>query len=142
MNQANARLSASLYAAFQRGDFQYILDRVADDVTWGFHDLPGSGVPVYGVRQGKMGVKSFFQDLQANLDFHKFEPWRITAEGDEVIVLLSIHGTVKKTGVRMAQDEEVHVFKIVDGKIRIARFYHDVGKTLAAFQAKVPAGAR
>lgn len=142
MNQANARLIASLYAAFQRGDYQYILDRMADDVAWGFHDLPGAGVPLYGIRSGKMGVKSFFQDLQAHLEFHKFEPWRITAEGDEVMVLLSVHATVKATGRRVEQDEEVHVFKIVDGKIRIARFYHDVGKTIAAFQAKVPAAAR
>lgn len=142
MNQQNARLSASLYAAFQRGDLQYILDHVSDDVTWGFHDIPGSGVPMYGLRSGKKGVASFFQDLMANLDFHKFEPWRITAEGDEVMVLLSIGTTVKKTGIRVDQDEEVHVFKIIDGKVRIARFYHDAGKTIAAFQAKVPAAAR
>lgn len=137
MSNPNVELSKSMYDAFQRGDVPYILDHVADDVTWGFNPL--ANVPVYGLRRGKNGVAAFFQDLNKHLEFHTFEPRRFVADGNDVVVYLSIRTTVKSSGIDVDQDQEIHVFRFENGKVRSARFYHDCAKTLAAFQVQVPA---
>jgi uncharacterized protein len=57
----NATLVRTVYDAFGRGDIQYILDRITDDVEW-VNEGPEE-IPYAGVYSGRGEVPRFFQAL-------------------------------------------------------------------------------
>jgi ketosteroid isomerase-like protein len=65
-------------------------------------------------------VAGFFESL-GGLDFHNFAP-KVFLESDEVVVaLVDVDFTVKATGKRVTEEDEVHVWRFnADGKV--ARF--------------------
>jgi hypothetical protein len=87
-----------IYAAFPRGDMQYILDQVADDVSWGIESVAAGEVAPYGLRTGKDGVAEFFAAWGATADFTSFEASEFVAAGAHVFNVLRYTLTVKATG--------------------------------------------
>jgi uncharacterized protein len=52
----------SIYEAFGRGDTEYIVAQVTDDVDWAA-EASGKGAPWYGTHRGPDGVRTFFEQF-------------------------------------------------------------------------------
>ena len=110
-----------IYQAFGQGDVGAILERLADDVEWEY-GVTSTDVQWLQPRQGRADVVHFFQALGA-LDIHKFEPTAFIDGGDVVVALVNFEATVRATGRRIVEEDEVHLWRF-DGSGRISRFRH------------------
>jgi ketosteroid isomerase-like protein len=112
-----------IYSAYQRGDLSAILDRLADDVEWEYSITP-LGVPWLERRRGRGEVPLFFA-AHAGFDLHRFEPKTFLESGNIVVVLIDVDLTVKSTGRRITEEDEVHIWYF-DSQGRVIRFGHKV----------------
>ena len=83
----NIQTIKSVYEAFGRGDVEAILATVTDDVDWAT-ETTSDGAPWYGMRTGKSGVASFFEDFGKTMDVEHFEPLAFAADGDDVMTVV------------------------------------------------------
>ena len=122
-----------MYAAFGRGDVPAILERLAPDVEWEYDASP-TEVPWLQPRTGRAGAAEFFASLE-NLEFHRFEPKAILEEGSTVVALIDVDVTIRKTGLRVQEIDEVHIWHFGDDGL-VTRFRHraDTLKHLRAWQ--------
>jgi ketosteroid isomerase-like protein len=122
-----------MYAAFGRGDVPAILEHLDPDIEWEYDASP-TEVPWLQPRQGRAGAAEFFTSL-GELEFHRFEPKTILDEGNLVVVLVDVDATVRKTGTRAVELDEVHIWHFGDGGL-VTRFRHraDTLKQLRAWQ--------
>lgn len=112
-----------IYEAFGRGDIPSILALVADDAQWEY-GVNATDVPWLQPRRGRAGAGEFFQTLAA-LEFHDFRAKSFFESGNTVVVLVDLDATVKATGRRVVEEDEVHIWQFDDNG-RIARFRHRV----------------
>ncbi len=112
--QENIVLVKKLYDAFSRGDINFILDNVTDDIHW---SSPGpASVPYSGERRGPAQVREFFERLVGTQENVKLTIDEIIAQGDSVAALGRYAGNVKATG--RAFDSVVgHFFTFRGGKV-------------------------
>jgi ketosteroid isomerase-like protein len=110
-----------IYGAFGRGDVSAILTCLSEDVAWEYAIVP-LGVPWLEPRRGRDEVPQFFAALAA-FDLHRFEPKRFFESGHIVVVLIDVDLTVRATGTRIAEEDEVHIWYF-DEKGRVTRFGH------------------
>jgi ketosteroid isomerase-like protein len=136
----NTALVQSAYADFQKGDISSLLARLTDDVAWST-PYPPEIVPHGGERSGKDGVRSFFEQLAAGYEFTRFEPREFVSAGDLVVVLLSIAGIARGTGIHAA-GEAAHVFRVRNGKIGEFREYTDALPVVAAYAPQTAAARK
>lgn len=122
-----------IYAAFGRGDVPAILEHLAPDVEWEYDASP-TEVPWLQPRKGRAGAAEFFASLES-LEFHRFEPKAILEEGSTVVALVDVEATVRKTGLRVQEIDEVHIWHFGDDGL-VTRFRHraDTLKHLRAWQ--------
>lgn len=113
----------AIYAAFGSGNIPAILEHVADDVEWEY-GVNSTDVPWLQPRRGRDGAAQFFTTLGA-LEFHKFEVKAVLDGGACVVALFELEVTVKVTGQRIVEKDEVHVWHF-DDKGKVARFRHRV----------------
>lgn len=118
----NKATVARIYEAFGRGDVPAILEPLAEDIEWEF-GASDHGVPWLQPRRGRDGVVAFFQTLAEGLDINDFQVHAILAEGDWVVALLRVGGTVKSTGKPMLEVCEANIWKF-DDKGRVVAFRH------------------
>jgi ketosteroid isomerase-like protein len=131
--QQNAALVQSLYDAFGRGDIQFILNNLADNVEW---TLEGpSIIPYAGKRKGIAQVKQFFEALGTTQKNQKLTMEPLIAKGDVVAGLGRYSATVTSTS-KSFDSALSHFFTIRNGKV--VRFV-DVSET--ASQADAYRGA-
>jgi ketosteroid isomerase-like protein len=120
---SNVETVQGIYAAFGSGDIPAILSKLADDVDWEY----GQGkndVPWLQARRGRAAVGGFFESL-AGADFTKFAPKEFIDGGDTVVALIDVELTVKATGKRITEEDEIHLWRFgPDGKV--VRFRHGV----------------
>ena len=118
---SNLKTVQEIYAAFGAGDVPTILSKLADDVDWEYG--PGStDVPWLQRRRGPAAVAGFFESLGA-LEANKFAPKQLLEAGDVVVALIDIDFTVKANGKRIAEEDEMHLWRFnAEGKV--ARFRH------------------
>jgi ketosteroid isomerase-like protein len=137
---ANTALIQSAYADFQKGDIASLLARLTDDVSW-TTPYPPEIVPHGGSRTGKARVREFFEELARGYDFTRFEPHEFISSGDVVVVLLSIAGIARATGLRAA-NEAAHLFRVRDGKVCEFREYADASPVIAAYAPQAAAARK
>jgi ketosteroid isomerase-like protein len=130
---SNLTTVQEIYAAFGKGDVPAILDHLADSVEWEY----GAGtaeIPWLKKRHGRAGAAEFFASLSA-LEIHTFIPKRFLEGPDLVVVLLELEASVKSTGKRIVEEDEVHIWYF-DDKNRVTRFRHrvDTQQHLAAYR--------
>jgi hypothetical protein len=121
-----------IYAAFGRGDVPAILERLSPSVDWEYGGT--SDVPWLQPLSGRREAGKFFESLAA-IDIHKFSPKHIL-EGDRIVVaLVDLEFTVKKTGKRVVEEDEVHIWHF-DPSGLVSRFRHrvDTHKHLTAYR--------
>ena len=97
-----------IYSAFARGDIPEILRHVSETVEWENTGEP-TDVPWLIPRHGRAGVSEFFAAVEL-LQINAFEPKTFLETGDRVIVLVDEDVTVKATGRRLREDDQVHLW--------------------------------
>jgi hypothetical protein len=121
----NTKLVQDAYAAFGRGDIPALLALLDPGVEW--TAIVGSRIPTSGTRHGRDGVKEFFQQLGASIDFERFEPREFIAQGDKVVTLGHYTGRSKATG-RSFDSDWVMVFTVRNGLLtRFMEFADSAG---------------
>jgi len=111
-----------IYAAFGRGDVPAILACLAEDVEWEYGQPPNP-VPWLQPRRGRTEVPGFFDVLLSNVEFHRFEPKRQLADGLLVVGLVDFEATVRKTGRKIVEVDEIHLFHFNESGL-VQRFGH------------------
>jgi ketosteroid isomerase-like protein len=120
---SNLAMIQGIYAAFGRGDVGAIIDRVTDDVQWEY-GVNATDVPWLQPRRGKDGARDFFATLAA-LDIHRFAVKRLLEDGDLVVAVVDLDATVKATGRRIVEEDEVHLWYFNHAG-EVVRFRHRV----------------
>jgi len=124
----NVQAVQEIYAAFGRGDIEFILNQLADDVEW--LSIGPAELPHAGTWHGRDGVLKFFQAVGDNFVFDSFEPQEYIASGDNVVVLgaENVHG--KHTG-RATVNKWTMLFTLADGKVTRYRNAFDTAAMLS-----------
>jgi len=126
---------AELYAAFGRGDVPYIIEQMADDVKWE-HGTRVTALPWFQARDGKAGVGEFFVALGEGLTLSVFEPQLLLGEGNQVVSVLRVAGSINSTGKAVEEDQWVHLWKFTDdGKVASFRHIGDLARQELPFTA-------
>lgn len=114
-----------IYAAFGRGDVPAILERVAEDVQWEFayEGAADPGLPWLAPRRGRAGVGAFLSAVAEHLAFESFAPVVVVGGETTVVALCDLTAQVRKTGRRIVEREEPHVWHF-DARGQVARFRH------------------
>jgi len=121
----------SIYEAFGRGDIDFILDQLTDDVDWA--SCPDSDVaPWHGIR-GKAEVPGFFKTLGDTLQVTEFTPLAFAANETDVMVVTHWAATAPATGKSAAMDIH-HWWRFRDGKICFYRGTEDTAQTQAVLR--------
>jgi uncharacterized protein len=120
---SNLATVESIYAAFRRGDVPAILDCLAEDVEWEYGPNSTS-VPWLQPRRGRTEVVKFFEALAA-VDLTRLVATTFLESGSTVVVLFQLDATVKATGRRVVEEDEVHIWHF-DASGKAARFRHRV----------------
>ena len=113
---------AELYAAFGRGDVPMVLEYLSDDISWD-HGLRTNDLPWMQPRTGKQQVEEFFGILAQGMSLSVFDPQVIAGDGDTVVAVIRIAGTILSNDNPVAEDLWVHLWSF-DGNGKVATFRH------------------
>jgi ketosteroid isomerase-like protein len=117
----NSNVVREIYEAFSRGDVPAILAKLDEGVEWEYGIAPNE-VPWLQPRRGRNQAGKFFESLSA-LEIHDFVP-KVILEGEKIVVaLVNITFTVKKTGKKVREEDEAHIWHFNDSG-KIVRFRH------------------
>jgi uncharacterized protein len=120
---AHADSVREIYQAFGRGDTDAILEHLADDVEWEYG--PNStDVPWLQPLRNRDNVPQFFEAL-AGLEIHRFEPTMLLENGHVVVALIDLEATVRATGRRVIEVDEVHIWHFNEAGA-VIKFRHRV----------------
>jgi uncharacterized protein len=111
----------SIYAAFGRGDVAAIIDCLDPEVDWEYGQI-STDVPWLQHCRGHAEVLEFFQRLQA-FQISTFVPKAVLAQGDLVIGLIDVGGTVPASGGVIDEEDEIHIWRF-NAAGKVARFRH------------------
>jgi ketosteroid isomerase-like protein len=128
----NIELVQSLYAAFMRGDVDFILGRSTPDVTIGLDGRP-SDAPMLGHHKGHAGMRDFFRILAESHDITAFTPQEFYSDGDKVFVVGHYTWVMKPSGVKGGSDW-FHIWTIRDGKAASCRSLNDTALLAQAWR--------
>jgi len=110
-----------IYEAFGRGDVPTILEHLDEHVEWEYGAVP-SDVPWLQRREGRAGAADFFSSL-AGLEIERFEPKAFFESEGLMVVVLDLEGRVPSTGIRIHEEDEVHLWHFND-QGKVTRFRH------------------
>jgi hypothetical protein len=128
---ANVEFVKSFFAAFGRGDIDFVIEAHDSEVVSEAPVSLSSTLPWAGVRHGRGGVVEYFRDILKTVRPEPFEDLVFTASGDRVVVEGRNKGTVLATG-ETYDHEWVMVFTIRDGKVVRFRDFYDPADIEAA----------
>lgn len=128
----NVELIKRAYATFKSGDVQAFLELFADDFDFQ-HPMPQATWPWAGRRKGRREFVQFIEGSSQVIEREHFEVGEFIAQGDYVAVLLSERMRVKATGISF-DNQHVHVFKILGGKIEQFMIFEATAPIIAALQ--------
>ena len=126
------------YEAFGRGDIPAVLAAVADEVDWGVErDNPVVAAMRYlaNVRTRDEVASSDFGGIATTVEFTKFQPLVVAADGRDVVAVIAEEFTNKITG-KSLETTAVHHFTLDDDS-RIVRF-RPVIDTRAVIESATP----
>jgi hypothetical protein len=133
MTDSKIETIRSVYEAFGRGDIDFILSQVTDDVDWA--SCPGSDVaPWHGIHRGQAEVPNFFKALGDSLQITEFTPLSFASNETDVMVVTHWAATAPATGKSAAMDIH-HWWRFRDGKICFYRGTEDTAQTRAMLSA-------
>lgn len=130
MAQDNKKFIQDVYDAYGRGDTQFILDHITENVDW-INEGPKS-IPYAGTFRGANQVQRFFEALGTTVENGRVKAEDWITESDKVVATGRFTATVKSTGKRI--DVPIaHVFTIRNGKIARWVGYADTAAVAEAY---------
>jgi ketosteroid isomerase-like protein len=127
----NVELVKSLYAAFKRGDLETLYANSDPNIEW-FSNNDPLLIPWGGERKGTSGMRSYFAEVAAHVDFEKFEPQEFFSGDNSVAAIVHIIARMKPSGGHV-DGESLHLFKISDGKVTAFREYANTHAIVQAY---------
>lgn len=127
MTDTNLEIVQQGYAAFNRGDFDWVLDHLDPDIEW--NEAPE--VPGGQMHQGIGAVRAYLRSFPRIWEELRFEPEEVHEAGDTVVVMVHLSGRGQQSGVEV-DARLAHVFEMSEGKARRASVYFDREQALAA----------
>lgn len=129
----NAETISALYEAFGKGDVEFILGRLSDDVRWDHwadNHAQKAGVPWLTRRTGRDEVRKFFA-VVGEFQFKKFDVRGLMEGGNRVAAEIVLEAFIPSTGQTL-HDEEMHLWTLDDdGRVTSFRHYIDTAKHAA-----------
>ncbi len=122
----------ALYAAFKRGDGEFILNALTDDVVW--KEPPGGEAPFRGTYRGRFAVQGFLEQLGATVEEESFEVKELLDQGPTVVAMGSYWHRVKRTGQSYSTDW-VMVWRFRGEQVAQFEIYKDSATESAALRA-------
>ncbi len=117
MNSPNATLIRQAYASFAQGNIPAVLAVFDAAITW---HVPGHS-PLSGDYKGQHEVVGFFQrTMELSGGVFSIEVQHVLAEDEVVVALVTVRA--ERHG-QAAVFPEVHVWRLVNGKVREFREY-------------------
>jgi len=89
-----------MFAAFNSGDVEKLVETVSDDTQWKYH---GTHIIPAGKFEKKEGVRKFFTNIFERTEMIKFDIQQYIIEGNMVVVLGQEHQRVKRSGRELKQ---------------------------------------
>jgi len=117
------KTTQEIYAAFGKGDVPAILACLSESVDWDYAATTNAA-PWLQHRHGRDGASAFFASL-AGMDIHRFGVKSILGGDRVTVALVDIEFTVRATGKRVVEEDEVRVWHF-DAQGKVARFRHRV----------------
>ena len=127
----NVEFVKSLYAAFKRGDLETLYANSDSNIEWVSNCDPQL-IPWGGERKGTSGMRSYFAEIVAHIEFELFEPQQYFAGDDSVTAIVRIISRMKPSGGHV-DGESLHLFKIRDGKVTAFREYANTHAIVQAY---------
>ncbi|GBD21215.1 hypothetical protein HRbin28_01664 [bacterium HR28] len=137
MASRNLQTVQGIYAAFGRGDVSAILDKLAEDVDWDYaYRTTPNPVPWLQAQRGRAGAAKFFLDGVGAIELHRFALKALLEGSGLVVALVDVDATVKETGKRIVETDEVHIWHFDEAGL-VTRFRHcaDTYQHAMAYQA-------
>jgi ketosteroid isomerase-like protein len=107
-----------------------VLALVSDDVVWWVAG-DRAQLPFAGTWRGKRGVGDFFDALNAQMDYERFEVTETLADGESVVERVKASGKAVATGRPFASDV-IRIWTFSAGKAVRVESHYDTGAYLAA----------
>lgn len=120
---SNLQTVREMYEAYARGDVAAVLSRLSKSVEWEYGPT-STNVPWLQRRYGREGAAEFFAS-HAEMEFHKFSPKEFLEAPGVVVVFVDVDLTVKATGTRIVEEDEIHVWRF-NAAGEVTRFRHGV----------------
>ena len=128
----NIEFVKDLYAAFQRGDLPYIIERFGDLRDSGVVADSGRKAPWHFPMTGPKAVATYFEKLVGTMEPIRLEPRDLAAAGEYVYATLSQEWKVRATGKVLVWKDGAHRFRIRGGKVIEWRAFEDTALTCEA----------
>ena len=127
----NTQTVQRCFSLFQDGNIPELLNELTDDIKW---STPGPReIPWAGDREGKKAVGDFFNKVNQNLEFLRFEPREFIEQGNKVVALGNWEAKVKSTG-KTAKGDWAMAFWLKDGKAWRFQEYSDTYEIVQALK--------
>jgi len=120
----NTTRVAEIFAAFGRGDIDYILDRATDDVRFVAH--LDARVPWSGEFVGKAEVAGYFQAMGSAVEISDHPVFSLTAQDDRVVARGEVSFRVRQTD-RSGSSNWIYLFRLDQGKVSNFEQFNDHG---------------
>ena len=132
--EKNIQMVKDVFAALNRGDMKYILDRAADDIEW---QSPVTGTIAEPIswakpRRGKAELSAFFEELFDKITLVEMKPLTFTAQDDRVLVEGTTKGIVKSNKQEYSSTWMMAI-TIRNGKCLRMKHFYDTADVLKAF---------
>lgn len=113
----------TLYAAFRRGQIDFVLNSLHDDIEF-ISNAPIEIFPFLGHRRGKTAVAEAIKSAHEEFDIVSYEPVSALVESEQAAVMLFARGISRRTG-RSVQLSVAHFLKFHNDKIVELREFMD-----------------
>jgi ketosteroid isomerase-like protein len=128
MSDANVELARAAIEAFNRGDLEWLLERVDDDFVF---DWTRSRGPLAGIYRGRDGLTEFLREQWETFESFVIEPSDFIDRGRHVVVPNTVH-VQGRNGIE-ASAATNHVFTLEpDGRVSRVTMYQQLDEALAA----------
>lgn len=89
-----------MFAAFNSGNVDKLVETVSDDTQWEYH---GTHIIPKGKFEQKEGVRTFFTNIFERTEMISFDIQQYIVDGNMVVVLGQEHQRVKRSGRELKQ---------------------------------------
>jgi ketosteroid isomerase-like protein len=126
MSQENVELVRSGIDAYNRRDWDALLEHAGPDFVWDMSRSIGPNRGMYSVDQ----FRSWVEDLWATFEEHRFEADEFIEAGENVVVPITVHAT-GRDGIE-AQAHTALAYTFRDGAVTRIAMYNELQEALEA----------